>query len=105
MNRIFVVKMSGVNIGRQKMTEKRYYQQRYEEEYYIFDSEKISEKEFEEKMEIEGYKAFEDSLTGEEVVKLLNENEELKQTIVTICKDYEEAHGMDIRNAEWFTCW
>lgn len=48
-------------------------------------------------------------LTIEETVGVLNdladENEELKQTIETICKDYEEAHGMDIRNAEWFTCW
>jgi len=39
----------------------------------------------------------------------LNEQEEeiqeLKQTIDTIAKDYEESHGMDIRNAEWFTAW
>ena len=35
----------------------------------------------------------------------LKENEELKQTIKTICKDYENHHGMDIRNAEWFTAW
>ena len=33
------------------------------------------------------------------------ENEQLKQTIENICKDYEEAHGMDIRNAEWFKEW
>ena len=30
---------------------------------------------------------------------------ELQQTIDTIAKDYEESHGMDIRNAEWFTAW
>ena len=39
----------------------------------------------------------------------LNEQEErikkLQQTIDTIAKDYEESHGMDIRNAEWFTAW
>lgn len=43
------------------------------------------------------------------VCDLLNEQEEeiqeLKQTIDTIAKDYEESHGMDIRNAEWFTAW
>ena len=45
----------------------------------------------------------------DEIVDLLNEQEEtiqeLKQTIDTIAKDYEESHGMDIRNAEWFTAW
>lgn len=44
-----------------------------------------------------------------EVVDELNEKEdrikELQQTIDTIEKDYEESHGMDIRNAEWFTAW
>ena len=35
----------------------------------------------------------------------LKENEELKQTIKAICKDYENHYGMDIRNAEWFTIW
>jgi len=44
-----------------------------------------------------------------DMVCLLNEQEEeiqeLKQTIDTIAKDYEESHGMDIRNAEWFTAW
>lgn len=43
------------------------------------------------------------------VCDLLNEQEErikeLQQTIDTIAKDYEESHGMDIRNAEWFTAW
>ena len=38
--------------------------------------------------------------------KKLNERiKELQQTIDTIAKDYEESHGMDIRNAEWFTAW
>ena len=51
-----------------------------------------------------------------ELVKILNnyentlnelkkENKELKQNINGICKDYEASHGMDIRNAEWFTAW
>ena len=61
------------------MTEKRYYCKDYEELYYIFDSNTISEKEFDEKEKYEGYTAFEDSLTSEEIIKLLNENEELKQ--------------------------
>ena len=44
-----------------------------------------------------------------DIVDELNEKEErikeLQQTIDTIAKDYEESHGMDIRNAEWFTAW
>ena len=36
---------------------------------------------------------------------LKKEVEEYKQTIDTICKDYEASHGMSIRNAEWFTAW
>lgn len=37
--------------------------------------------------------------------RLKKEVEEYKQTIDTICKDYEASHGMSIRNAEWFTAW
>lgn len=40
-----------------------------------------------------------------QIVSLKKENEKLKQTIETICEDYEESHGIDIRNAEWFTAW
>lgn len=44
-----------------------------------------------------------------QVVRRLNEQDErireLEQIIDTISKDYEESHGMDIRNAEWFTAW
>ena len=44
-----------------------------------------------------------------EVMDLLNElyeeNKEFQNTIETICKDFEESHGMDIRNADWFTAW
>ena len=38
-------------------------------------------------------------------ILLKKEVEEYKQTIDTICKDYEDSHGMSIRNAEWFTAW
>ena len=38
-------------------------------------------------------------------IRLKKEVEEYKQTIDTICKDYEASHGMSIRNAEWFTAW
>ena len=44
-----------------------------------------------------------------ELVDELNKQEErinnMQQIIDTIAKDYEESHGMDIRNAEWFTAW
>jgi len=36
---------------------------------------------------------------------LHEENKELQNTIETICKDFEESHGMNIRNADWFTAW
>lgn len=54
------------------MTEKRYFKREWEEEYYIFDSEIISEKEFDEKVEYEDYQAFADSIQGDEVVDRLN---------------------------------
>ncbi len=65
------------------MTEKRYFEKRWEEEYYIFDSNTISESDFEKKLKYQDYKAFEDSMMGDEVVNRLNklseENEQLKQ--------------------------
>lgn len=61
-----------------EMNDKRYYCVDYDEEYYIFDSQKISKKEVEEKAEY-SYNVFADSLTSEEIVELLNENEHLKQ--------------------------
>lgn len=65
------------------MTSKRYFKRMWEEEYYIFDSETISENEFDEKVEYEDYQAFEDSMLGDEVVERLNtlndENEQLKE--------------------------
>ena len=61
------------------MTEKRYYQRDFEELYYIIDSNVISEKEFDEKEMYNGYTAFEDSMTGEEIVDRLNElNDEIQ---------------------------
>ena len=45
----------------------------WEDEFYIFDSQTISEKEFDEKVEYEDYQAFADSLMGDEVVEKLNE--------------------------------
>ena len=62
------------------MTEQeRYYKKEYEEEYYIFDSKTLSEKEFEKKVEYDDYAVFADSLTPEEIIDLLNENEKLKE--------------------------
>lgn len=37
--------------------------------------------------------------------ELYRENKELQDTIETICEDFEVSHGMDIRNADWFTAW
>ena len=54
------------------MTEKRYFERKWEGEYYIFDSYTISEKEFDEKVKYEDYQAFADSMTGEEVTDRLN---------------------------------
>lgn len=60
------------------MTEnKRYFSVDYDEEYYIFDSTKITEEEVLEKAEY-SYDVFGDSLMGNEVLDLLNENEQLK---------------------------
>ena len=58
----------------------------WEEEYYIFDSETISESDFEEKLEYQDYKAFEDSMMGDEVVNRLNEQHE---TIQQLTQDIE----------------
>ena len=73
---------------RDRMTEKRYYEKRYGDEFYIFDSNTISESDFEEKLEYQDYKAFEDSMMGDEVVNRLNElnneNEQSKMMIATL---------------------
>ena len=60
------------------MTEKRYFSIDYDEEYYIFDSTKISKEEVLEKAEY-SYDVFGDSLMENEIVDLLNENEQLKR--------------------------
>lgn len=54
------------------MVEKRYFEKWWEDEYYLFDSETITEKEFDEKLEYEDYRAFEDSMMGKEVVDTMN---------------------------------
>ena len=62
------------------MTEKRYFSVDYDEEYYIFDSTKISKEEVLEKAEY-SYDVFGDSLMENEVLDLLNENEQLKKDV------------------------
>lgn len=56
------------------MTEKRYFSIDYDEEYYIFDSTKISKEEVLEKAEY-SYDVFGDSLMENEVLDLLNEQD------------------------------
>ena len=63
------------------MTAKRYFKRMWEEEYYIFDSNTISESDFEEKLEYQDYKAFEDSMMGDEVVNRLNEQHETNEQL------------------------
>lgn len=87
------------------MAEKRYYQRDYEELYYIIDSQVISEKDFDERVEYDGYNAFEDSLTGEEIVGLLNENEQLKQQL----RIFEDGLKSEIKQTkitmeDWHEC-
>lgn len=83
------------------MTEKRYFKKMWEEEYYIFDSNTISESDFEEKLEYQDYKAFEDSMMGDEVVNRLNElaeeNQRLKEDIDELDKKSDELHDEKIR--------
>ncbi|MBR0272389.1 MAG: hypothetical protein IJQ68_10460 [Methanobrevibacter sp.] len=63
------------------MSEKeRYFRIDYDEEYYIFDSNKLTKKEVEEKAEY-SYDVFSNSLTSEEIIDLLNENDELKKSM------------------------
>jgi len=83
------------------MIEKRYYEKNYEESYYIFDSKNLPESEFEERVEYEGYDVFADSLTGSEIIDLLNENEQLTKELkvyrkLANCKNCEH-HSYD-----WF---
>ena len=54
---------------------------------------------------LENLKKEKDNEGDNDCFRLKKEVEEYKQTIDTICKDYEASHGMSIRNAEWFTAW
>ena len=74
------------------MNDKRYYKKDWEDSYYIFDSKTISEKDFEEKVEYDGYDVFADSLTPREVIDLLNENEQLKTQLL------EKERMLDVRD-------
>ena len=79
------------------MTEKRYFKRMWEEEYYIFDSQQISEKEFDDKVEYEDYQAFADSMMGDEVVELLNElhedNKELRILVNSLKEQNKKLKG------------
>lgn len=61
---------------------KRYFSIDYDEEYYIFDSTKISKEEVLEKAEY-SYDVFGDSLNSDEICDLLNEQEETIQDLKT----------------------
>ena len=87
------------------MTEnKRYFKRMWEEEYYIFDSNAISESDFEEKLEYQNYKAFEDSMMGDEVVNRLNElndeNKQSKMMIATLRNIVLENENLEKENKE-----
>ena len=106
--------LSILGVGR--MTGKRYFKRMWEDEYYIFDSYTISEKDFDEKVEYEDYKAFADSMTGEEVTDRLNkynkeyfdcyndvlrlekENEQLKQREENLLSEIEDFQELLAKN-------
>ena len=71
------------------MTEKRYFERKWEGEYYIFDSQTISEKEFDEKVQYEDYQAFADSMTGDDVINRLNELQEENKNLSKLNKILE----------------
>ena len=82
------------------MTEKRYFEKRWEEEYYIFDSNTISESDFEEKLKYQDYKAFKDSMMGYEVVNRLNElNDENKDLKISL-KAFDEELSLANRDCD-----
>ena len=71
----------------------RYYKKEYEEEYYIFDSEVITEDEFDERYDYEGYLAFRDSLMSDEILdKLNNYDVQKKEADKLIAEGVELAH-------------
>ena len=83
------------------MTEKRYYKKDWGESYYIFDSNTISEDEFEERVEYEGYDVFADSLTVSEIIGLLNENEELKKEL-KVYRKLARCSNCEYHGYDWF---
>ena len=84
------------------MTEKRYYAVDYDEEYYIFDSNVIRKGRVEEEAEY-GYDVFADSMSSNEIVDLLNEQEQLileQQILInTITDQKNEFHRGARENA------
>ena len=85
--------------GEDRMT-KRYFKREWEVE---FDSQTISEKEFDEKLEYEDYQAFEDSMQGDEVLNRLNElyeeNRQLKYKNEILSDELEQAKALI--NKKW----
>lgn len=87
------------------MSDKRYFKRMWEEEYYIFDSNTISESDFEEKLEYQDYKAFEDSMMGDEVVNRLNEQHETIKQLrneLRIYRKVASCGNCKYHNYDWF---
>lgn len=61
--------------------EDRYFMRRWEEEYYIFDSEIVSEKEVDEHIDYDDYSIFSESLAGEVIVNRLNIDDEFSSAV------------------------
>ena len=71
------------------MNEKRYYSVDYDEEYYIFDSNVIRKGRVEEEAEY-SYDVFADSMSGDEIVDLLNNCDTKLVKIEKIVKEFDE---------------
>ena len=87
------------------MTEKRYFERKWEGEYYIFDSQTISEKEFDEKVQYEDYRAFEDCMYGDDVINRMNElndeNQHIKNTIKEMLDNERTEIGKSVLKQLW----
>lgn len=111
----FKDKLCELGVSDVKLYGKRYFKQEWEEAYYIFDSQVISEKEFDKKVEYEDYQAFEDCMHEDDVInrmnKLNDENKEFKHRIERLenykeasikftkeVEDFFERHGFDTVN-------
>ena len=79
------------------MTEKRYFQKEWEECYWIFDSEKVTEKEFDERTEYDN-DVFADSMHGDEVVDRLNALHEEKEMWKRECQRLKGMHYLENEN-------